>query len=124
MSLLAVLGGADDVVLRSGQDVEDFEQEMVGEYALANPRLLITRRSAPRLVPVSRTFPWRISSVKPRALRDDRILAEVRATGGDPRRLADLFGVSIDTAGRYVDTLEHPDLDAAGTHVPGTSTPT
>lgn len=89
-----------------------------------NPHLLITRRSAPRLVPVSRTFPWRISSVKPRALRDDRILAEVRATGGDHRRLADLFGVSINAAGRYVDTLEHPDLAAAGTHVRGTSTPT
>lgn len=75
-----------------------------------NPHLLITRRSAPRLVAVSRTFPWRISNVKPRALRDDRILAEVRATGGDARRLTDLFGVSIDSASRYVDTLEHPDL--------------
>jgi hypothetical protein len=50
--------------------------------------------------------------------------SEIHATGGDARRLADLFGVSIDSAGRYVDTLEHPDLAAAGTHVPGTSTPT
>lgn len=88
-----------------------------------NPHLLITRRSAPRLVPVSRTFPWRISSVKPRALPEDRILAEVRATGGDARRLADLFGVSIDSASRYVDTLEHPDLTTPDAHVPGTSTP-
>jgi integrase/recombinase XerC len=35
MSLVVVPGGASDVVLRSGQDVEDFEQEMVDEYALA-----------------------------------------------------------------------------------------
>jgi hypothetical protein len=64
MSLVAVPGGAGDVVLRSGQDVKDFEQ------------------------------------------------------------VADLFGVSIESAGRYVDTLEHPDLAAAGTQVRGTSTPT
>lgn len=33
--MVAVPGGASDVVLRSGQDVEDFEQEIVDEYALA-----------------------------------------------------------------------------------------
>jgi hypothetical protein len=89
-----------------------------------NPHLLVNRRTAPRLVAVSPTFPWRLSSVRPRALREDRILAEVRATGGDARRLADLFGLSIASAGRYLDTLEHPDLTRPGTHVPGTSTPT
>lgn len=35
MSLVAVPGGAADAVLRSGQDVADFEQEIVDEYALA-----------------------------------------------------------------------------------------
>jgi len=84
-----------------------------------NPHLLVNRRTA-----VSRTYPWQHSGLRSRALRDDRILAEVSATGGDARRLSDLFGVSIESAGRYVDTLEHPDLAAAGTHVRGTSTPT
>ena len=35
MSLVALLGGAADAVLRSSQDVADFEQEIVDEYALA-----------------------------------------------------------------------------------------
>ena len=35
MSLVALQGGAGDVVLRSAQDVEDFEQEIVDEYMLA-----------------------------------------------------------------------------------------
>ena len=58
----------------------------------------------------TRTCTWSLSTFKPRALRDHRIRAEVRATGGDARRLTDLFGVGIDSASRYVDTLEHPDL--------------
>ncbi|GGM49472.1 hypothetical protein GCM10010489_21110 [Microbacterium saperdae] len=40
------------------------------------------------------------------ALCTDRILYEVEKTGGDVRRICDLFGVSIDTALRYVSTLE------------------
>ena len=35
MSLVALLGGPADAVLRSSQDVADFEQEIVDEYALA-----------------------------------------------------------------------------------------
>ncbi|CAN5224836.1 MAG: hypothetical protein CMH34_09065 [Microbacterium sp.] len=53
---------------------------------------------------------WKKAGISAKALREDRILAEVRATGGDPRRLADLFGLSIEGACRYVDTFEHPDL--------------
>lgn len=88
-----------------------------------NPHLLITKKSAPRLIPVSRAFPWRSSRIKPRALRDDRLLAEVRATGGDARRLTDLFGLHIASTSRYVDTVEHHDLTTHGPYVPGTSTP-
>ena len=89
-----------------------------------NPHLLVTKKSAPRLVAVSRNFPWRISSVTARALREDRILAEVRATGGDARRLTDLFGLNIASTGRYVHTVEHDDLTTQGPYVPRSSDPT
>lgn len=36
-----------------------------------------------------------------------------RATGGDLRRLCDLFGLSISGAERYRSALNHPDLDPA-----------
>ena len=35
------------------------------------------------------------------ALRTDRILYEVEQTGGDVRRICDLFGISVETALRY-----------------------
>jgi hypothetical protein len=42
-------------------------------------------------------------------LREDRILQEIHATGGDIRRICDLFDLKIDTAMRYAATLGHPD---------------
>ena len=68
----------------------------------ANPYLFANRRTAPRLTQVSRPFPWRGVAFTPRGLREDRILDEVRATGGDVRRICELFGISVDTALRYV----------------------
>ena len=44
------------------------------------------------------------------ALRADRILHEATATGGDPRRLCDLFGLSIQHATRYTDAIAEPTL--------------
>lgn len=44
--------------------------------------------------------------VQPQALREDRILHEIYATGGDVRRICDLFGMSIDAALRYTTGLE------------------
>lgn len=88
-----------------------------------NPHLLVHQRSAPRLLAASTNFPWKQASIRPQALREDRILAEVHATGGDARRISDLFGLDIGSTNRYLDTLEHPDLNAEGDHVPGTSTP-
>lgn len=44
------------------------------------------------------------------AVREDRILHEAHATGGDPRRICDLFGLSITAATRYTNTVDHPDL--------------
>lgn len=78
--------------------------------ATANPHLLISRRTAPRLVPVGHSFPWIHSTLRPSALRQDRILHEIHATGGDVRRINDLFGLSIEGGTRYLGTVEHPGL--------------
>ena len=42
------------------------------------------------------------------AIREDRILDEAHASRGDTRRLTDLFGLSINAALRYTDTVDHP----------------
>lgn len=46
----------------------------------------------------------------PRQLRDDRILNEADATGGDIRALTDLFGLSVNASTRYLTSLEASDL--------------
>lgn len=66
-----------------------------------NPYLFINRRTAPRLTEVSRRFPWTEVNLRPQTLREDRILDEVRATGGDLRRVCELFGIRVETALRY-----------------------
>jgi len=78
--------------------------------ATANPHLLVNRRTAPRLVPGGPSFPWKDSRIRPRTLREDRILHEIHATGGDVRRIYDLFGLSVEGATRYLKTVEHADL--------------
>jgi hypothetical protein len=87
-----------------------------------NPHLFITRKSAPRLVPVGSQFPWRNTTLRPQALREDRILQEIHATGGDIRRICDLFDLTVDGALRYAATLNHPGITAkptgSGTHDP------
>ncbi|WP_256098632.1 hypothetical protein [Streptomyces agglomeratus] len=75
-----------------------------------NPHLFVNRKTGPRTTQVSRNFPWFKAQLKPQALREDRILQEIHATGGDVRRICDLFGLSIDAALRYAGTLEHTDL--------------
>lgn len=44
--------------------------------------------------------------------REDRILDEIHATGGDIRRAADMFGLTIPPLLRYLATLNNHDLDA------------
>ncbi|MEC3974323.1 hypothetical protein QMK34_03365 [Amycolatopsis sp. H20-H5] len=48
-------------------------------------------------------------------IRTDRILDEVRATGGDVRGICDLFGLSIRAAARYTAILDHPGLHDVAT---------
>ncbi|MBG6191706.1 hypothetical protein IWX64_002673 [Arthrobacter sp. CAN_A212] len=59
-------------------------------------------------------------SPRPQALREDRILHEIHATGSDIRRICDLFGLSVEGATRYLNTVEHPDLTIQGEQVPRT----
>jgi hypothetical protein len=73
----------------------------------ANPHLLINRRTAPRLVSGGHAFPWKNSALRPQVLREDRILHEIHGTGGDVRRICDLFCLSVEGATRYLKTVEH-----------------
>lgn len=73
-----------------------------------NPYLLVATPTAPRLSPPSRNFPWKKAGVTAQALRTDRILYEVEQTGGDVRRICDLFGIAIETALRYSATILEP----------------
>jgi hypothetical protein len=71
-----------------------------------NPHLLVSLKTGPRLTRVSRSFPQGPTGIALQALREDRILDEVRATGGDVRHICELFGIAIDTALRYTTTLD------------------
>ncbi|WP_242504604.1 hypothetical protein [Promicromonospora panici] len=72
-----------------------------------------------RLTTPSNVFPWKKTTLRPQALREDRILAEAHANGGDLRALCDLFGLSIEAAGRYTLTVG----DRTGTPSPAPARP-
>ncbi|MDR2974408.1 MAG: hypothetical protein LBV00_06810 [Propionibacteriaceae bacterium] len=75
-----------------------------------NPHLFITIQTAPRLNPPGHQFPWKKAGLNPQSLRTDRILQEIHATGGDVRRICDLFGIGIEAASRYAATIGHPNI--------------
>lgn len=71
----------------------------------ANPHLFISVRSANTIIQAS---PWWIRKrlgMSGQAIRQDRILDEAFATGGDVRMLCELFGLSIAGAYRYTSTV-------------------
>jgi integrase len=78
----------------------------------SNPYLFIHRRTVGRAEPVGRRWIWLHlgPDLSAAAIREDRILNEAQATGGDLRRLADLFGLSVQAGARYAATVDHPDL--------------
>ena len=80
-----------------------------------NPHLFINIRSAITANPVGNRWLWLTLDIPggSQALREDRILNEAHATGGDVRRLCDLFGMSVAAAVRYTNTIDHPDLITA-----------
>lgn len=80
-----------------------------------NPHLFLSRRSWRQQGPCSAR--WVRLALGPgittRKLREDRILHEAIATGGDVRALSDLFGLSIQAATRFTrvfnaDTIQDP----------------
>ncbi|WP_454198881.1 hypothetical protein [Nocardia sp. Marseille-Q1738] len=75
-----------------------------------NPYLFISKRTAIRTEPVGVEWITQRLGLTAQAIREDRILDELHATGGDIRRICDLFGLSIAGASRYRSALEHPDL--------------
>lgn len=88
----------------------------------ANPHLFLTGRSATSLNPPgARWVKLKIDITGgAQAVREDRILDEAHATGGDIRRICDMFGLSVSAAERYAATLDNPDLIAkAGAAPPG-----
>ncbi|WP_395108474.1 hypothetical protein [Actinomadura sp. SCN-SB] len=78
--------------------------------ATLNAHLFVNAYTAVRIGKVSHFYVIETVGMPPHRIREDRILDEAHATGGDVRRLCDLFGLSIKGAERYTSTLETPDL--------------
>lgn len=72
----------------------------------ANPHVFISHINAGRTTPVGASYASRLIGMPPSVLRADRILDEVIATGGDVRRLSDLFGLSVSAAIHYLGVLD------------------
>jgi hypothetical protein len=87
----------------------------------ANPYLFIHFRTATREVPFGERWLSLRLGTTAQLLREDRILEEAQATRGDCRRLGDLFGLSVQAALRYTETVDHPglaELDAQAPTLP------
>jgi hypothetical protein len=76
----------------------------------ANPHLFIHHRTALSLEPVGGRWLALTLGTAARVIRTDRIVDEVLATGGDLRRICDLFGLTVGGAARYTAVLDHPSL--------------
>lgn len=75
-----------------------------------NPHFFVHRQTTAATGPVSRYWVNGRLGMPARAVRQDRIVDEALATGGDLRRICDLFGVTIATAQHYTTVLGHPRL--------------
>lgn len=82
----------------------------------ANPHLFIHYRNATTTTAVSPKWIATRLGISPQSIRQDRILDEAHATGGDVRQLCDLFGLSIAGAYRYTATVDHPGVDDYAEH--------
>jgi integrase len=83
-----------------------------------NPHFFIHSLSATTTGPAQRPWVTARLGMPAQALRQDRIVDEAHATGGDLRRICDFFGVTMATAAHYASTLDHPDLADAATGSP------
>ncbi|MFD9403473.1 hypothetical protein ACFWA4_32200 [Streptomyces sp. NPDC060011] len=88
--------------------------------ATGNPHLFIHVRTAVTTACVGPA--WVGQHLGPhlttRTLRNDRILNEAFATGGDAKHLSEMFGISLPAARRYTSVLGHPDLNSPNLHTP------
>ena len=85
----------------------------------ANPYLLVNQSTAGGLAPVTRGWVqvvFQRLGLTAEDLRVDRLLEEVHATGGDPVKLTEFFGITEPTAIRYC--LELSPLDLATQQAP------
>ncbi|MDT0485235.1 hypothetical protein [Streptomyces doebereineriae] len=74
----------------------------------ANPHLFLSQTTACGVETVSNVWINNILGIPARRLREDRLLHEAEATAGDPRRICDLFGLSVGAALRYNSTVDQP----------------
>lgn len=80
-----------------------------------NRHLFVHKLNAGGTHPVQRFYVNGRLGVPARLLRQERIVDEVLATGGDLRRICDFFGVSMGTAEHYASSLNHPDITSSRT---------
>ncbi|MBC6451693.1 hypothetical protein [Actinokineospora xionganensis] len=78
----------------------------------ANPHLFIHYRNANTTSAVAPWWIGKLLGMSPQSIRQDRILDEAHATGGDIKLLCELFGVSVAAAYRYPTTVDHPGITA------------
>lgn len=78
-----------------------------------NPHVFISKRTALDTSPVGVQWITTSMGMTAQEAREDRILHELHASGGDLRRLCDMFGLSIAGASRYSTVLTHPNLQNA-----------
>ncbi|MFF3731023.1 hypothetical protein ACFYXM_12035 [Streptomyces sp. NPDC002476] len=76
----------------------------------ANPHLFVSQTTGCGVEPVSNVWINDVLGMSARRLREDRLLHEAEATGGDPRRICDLFGLPVGAALRYTGTIDQPGL--------------
>lgn len=74
----------------------------------ANPHVFLNHRNSSRTTAVGGRWLTLATGIPIHLMREDRILHEARATGGDVRRICDLFGLTVEGALRY---LPEPDLE-------------
>lgn len=76
----------------------------------ANPHLFVSETTACGVEPLSHVWINDVLGIPARRLREDRLLHEAEATGGDPRRTYDLFGLSVGAALRSTSTVDQEGL--------------
>jgi hypothetical protein len=73
----------------------------------SNPHLFVNHITAKGLNPTTGKWINDRLGTTAQALREDRILDEAHAAGGDIRRITDLFGLTVNAALRYTATVDH-----------------